>query len=188
MDAVGFADLDVDQSGGGERRLVLGAVSAPAMQPVHCSMSARVASSMSGSAMTSETAKRPPARRTRAASRRTRRLVGGEVDDAVGDDDVDARVGERDLLDVALDELGVVDAGLGGVGPCEREHLVGHVEADRAPAGADARALMSTSAPAPEPRSSTVSPACRSATAVGTPQPSEAATAAGGAPTVSSPA
>ena len=39
---------------------------------------------------------------------------------------------------------------------------------------------MSTSAPAPEPRSSTVSPSCRSATAVGTPQPSEALSAASG--------
>ncbi len=43
------------------------------------------------------------------------------------------------------------------------------------------RAEISTSAPAPEPRSSTVSPSCRSATAVGTPQPSDASTAALGA-------
>jgi hypothetical protein len=38
------------------------------MQPVQCTMSARVAASMSGSAMTSETAKRPPGCSTRAAS------------------------------------------------------------------------------------------------------------------------
>ena len=37
-------------------------------------MSARVASSMPGSAITSETAKRPPGRSTRAASARTLRL------------------------------------------------------------------------------------------------------------------
>src|SRR3954462_3447084 len=42
------------------------------------------------------------------------------------------------------------------------------------------RAEMSTSAPAPEPRSSTVSPSDRSATAVGTPQPSDALTAPAG--------
>ena len=41
------------------------------MQPVHCCMSRRVASSMSGSATTSLTAKRPPGRSTRAASRKT---------------------------------------------------------------------------------------------------------------------
>ena len=49
------------------------------------------------------------------------------------------------------------------------------------------RALMSTSAPAPEPRSSTVSPSCRSATAVGTPQPSEAPTARSAAAASSAP-
>ena len=48
-------------------------------------------------------------------------------------------------------------------------------------------ALMSTSAPAPEPRSRTVSPSWRSATAVGTPQPSEACTDAVVAPAASSP-
>jgi hypothetical protein len=46
-------------------------VSAPATQPVYCSMSVRVASSMSESAITSETAKRPPGRSTRAASAST---------------------------------------------------------------------------------------------------------------------
>ena len=44
------------------------------MQPVHSCMSARVASSMSGSAITSETAKRPPGRSTRAVSASTLRL------------------------------------------------------------------------------------------------------------------
>src|SRR5215207_188982 len=50
------------------------------------------------------------------------------------------------------------------------------------PAGATRRALISTSAPAPDPRSSTTSPSCRSATAVGTPQPSDACTGASPAP------
>src|SRR4051794_12184807 len=50
------------------------------------------------------------------------------------------------------------------------------------PAGPTRRALMSTSAPAPDPRSSTVSPSWRSATAVGTPQPNEASTAPSGTP------
>ena len=47
---------------------------APAMQPVNSSMSALVAASMSSSAITSETATRPPGRSTRAASAITFRL------------------------------------------------------------------------------------------------------------------
>src|ERR1700733_14139717 len=50
------------------------------------------------------------------------------------------------------------------------------------PVGPTRRAEIRTSAPAPDPRSRTVSPACRSATAVGTPQPSDALIAASGAP------
>ncbi len=105
-------------------------------------MSARVASSMSSSATTSETAKRPPGRSTRAASRENDRLVGGQVDDAVGDHDVDRRVGQRDVLEVAAEELDVVDAGLGRVGAGQVEHLVGHVQPDRRAAGATRRAEM----------------------------------------------
>ena len=65
------------------------------------------------------------------------RLVAGKVDHAVGDDDVD-RVGiERYVLEVALEELSIVDAGLAGVGARELEHLVGHVQADRRTGRAD---------------------------------------------------
>lgn len=55
------------------------------------------------------------------------------------------------------------------------------------PAGPTRLAEMRTSAPPPQPRSSTVSSSRSSATAVGTPQPSDAATAASGAPSVSAP-
>src|SRR6185503_11030690 len=41
-------------------------------------------------------------------------LVGRQVDDAVADDDVDRRRGQRDGLDRAPDELDVLDAGVGG--------------------------------------------------------------------------
>src|ERR1700733_4462565 len=41
-------------------------------------------------------------------------LVGREVDDAVGDDDIDAGVGKREILEVALDELDVLDPRLSG--------------------------------------------------------------------------
>ena len=56
-------------------------------------------------------------------------LVGGQVDDAIGDDDVDRVVGQRDGLDLALEELDVVGARLALVVARQRQHLVGHVEA-----------------------------------------------------------
>src|SRR4249920_3481577 len=57
-----------------------------------------------------------------------RELVCGQVDHAVRDDHVDARVRQRDVLDVALEELDVLGARVGCVAPGEIEHLVGHVE------------------------------------------------------------
>jgi hypothetical protein len=51
---------------------------------------------------------------------------------------VDGVLGQRDLLEVALEELGVLDPGGGRVGAREREHLVGHVEPDGLAAGSDA--------------------------------------------------
>src|SRR5207248_1621326 len=57
-------------------------------------------------------------------------LVCGEVDDAVGDDDVNTFVGERYVFEVALDELDVGHARVGRVGAGEVEHLGGHVEPD----------------------------------------------------------
>ncbi len=55
-------------------------------------------------------------------------LVGGQVDDAVGDDDVDAVRGQWDVLDLAAQELDVGGSGLGCVVAGEREHLLGHVQ------------------------------------------------------------
>ena len=75
---------------------------------------------------------RPPGRSTRAISREHGRLVGRQVDDAVADDDVDRLGRQRERLDVALEELDVRGAGLGGVRLGQRQHLVGHVEAEGA--------------------------------------------------------
>ena len=72
--AVRLGDLDLDQARAASACSNSARVSAPAMQPVHCCMSARVASSMSSSAITSEIAKRPPGLSTRAVSRSTLRL------------------------------------------------------------------------------------------------------------------
>ena len=65
------------------------------------------------------------------------RLVGGEVDDAVGDDHVHVPVGQRDVLDVAVQERGVGDAGRGGVGAGEGEHVRAGVQAVGGAAGGD---------------------------------------------------
>ena len=135
MDAMRFADVDLDESGLGERRLVLGAgqraghaagplLHVGARRLVHVGVGDDVGDREAS-------AGREDARRLAQDAG----LVGGEIDDAVGDDDVDAGVGQRDLLQVALDELGVLDPRLGGVGPRELEHLVGHVQADRAARG-----------------------------------------------------
>lgn len=64
------------------------------MQPVNCCMSALVASSMSSSAITSETAKHPPGRRARAVSEITGRL-SPEIDHVVRDDDFDGLLQDR---------------------------------------------------------------------------------------------
>ena len=64
-----------------------------------------------------------------------RGLVRGEVDDAVGDHDIDGGVIEWELLDRALEEGRVRDTGLRLVALREVEHLVGHVDAERVTAG-----------------------------------------------------
>ena len=56
------------------------------------------------------------------------RLVRGQVDNAVRDHDVDGVRGERDLLDIALQELDVRRAGLVAVLDRQSEHLLGHIE------------------------------------------------------------
>src|SRR5436190_15783408 len=55
-------------------------------------------------------------------------LVRREIDDTVGDDDVDGPGRQRDVLDLASQELDVLDARLPLVVPRQREHLVGHVQ------------------------------------------------------------
>ena len=136
VDAVGLGDLDVDEPGRGERLLELGAGerAGDAAGPLLHVGACRVVHVLVGDHVGHGEA---PARLEHARGlAQDLLLVAGEVDDAVGDDDVDGGVGQRDLLEVALEELGVLDAGRGGVGAREREHLVGHVEPDRAAARA----------------------------------------------------
>ena len=56
-------------------------------------------------------------------------LVRRQVDHAVGNDHVHRVVGQRDVLDLALQELDVLDARLPLVLARQGQHLVGHVEA-----------------------------------------------------------
>ena len=84
------------------------------------------------------------------------------------------------VLDGAFDELDVGRASLGGVGPREREHLVGHVDAVGEPGRADPPGRQEHVDAAAGPRSSTRSPALSSATISGLPQPRLAATASAG--------
>ena len=64
-------------------------------------------------------------------------LVGGQVDDAVGDHHVDGRVRQRDGLDLALEELHIGCPGFAGVSARQLEHLVGHVDAVHEPGRTD---------------------------------------------------
>ena len=90
------------------------------------------------SAITSETAKRPPGRSTRAASRSTCVLSAERLITQLEITTSTLASGSGIASMWPLSELDVLDAGLGRVGPRELEHLVGHVEADRLAGRADA--------------------------------------------------
>ena len=108
-------------------------------------------------------------------------LVGREVDDAVGDDDVHRVVGQRDVLDLALEELDVrrrrPSAGSRGRAPASRRSCRGRRPCPsdrRAGRRAGRRCRRRSRGRAP------ISPGASSASAVGLPQPSEASTASSG--------
>ena len=106
--------------------------SAPAMQPAYEPRSARSSGVRRSSATMSVIPMRPPGRSTRAISREHGRLVRSQIDDAVADHDIDRLRRQRQGLDRALQEFDVRRAGFRGVALCERQHLVGHVDAERA--------------------------------------------------------
>ena len=134
---------------------------------------------------TSLTAKRPPGLSTRNASASTLPLVAGEVDHAVGDDHVHRVDGQRDLLDLALEEL---DVRRRRPLPCSRAPGRASRRSCRGrrpcPSGPTRFADSRTSMPPPDPRSRTVSPSFSCASAVGFPQPSDASSASAGRPAV----
>ena len=65
-------------------------------------------------------------------------LVGGKIDDAVGDDDVDRVVGQRNVFNFAFQKFDVFNARFALVFVGESQHLVGHVESIGFAGGADA--------------------------------------------------
>jgi hypothetical protein len=64
-------------------------------------------------------------------------LVGRKIDDAVRDDDVHCRGGQRNRFYITLQEDRVLDSCLHPIRFGEGEHVVGHVEAVRASRGPD---------------------------------------------------
>ena len=77
----------------------------------------------------SVTAKRPPAAALAPPRGRPAGLSPERLITQLEMIDVDRVVGQRDLLDRALEELDVLDPGLRWLCARELEHLVGHVEA-----------------------------------------------------------
>ena len=75
---------------------------------------------------------RPPGRRTRAISAKTAGLSAARLTTQLLMTTSIEFGGQRDGLDVALEELDIGRAGLGDVALGEGEHLVGHVEAEGA--------------------------------------------------------
>lgn len=131
MDSVGLCDLDVDEAGCGESGAVLlvsersGDAAGPARDVFACGVVHVLLGDDVGDGNAPTGAKDPGGFGEHEV------LVTGEVDDAVGDDDIDTGVGQGDVLEVALEELDVRDTRLLGIAPCELEHLGGHVEPDR---------------------------------------------------------
>ena len=157
---------------------------APAIQPTHSSMLLRISAGTSPRTTTSEIAKRPPGFSTRNASRSTRSLSPERL------------ITQFEII--TSTELS--GSGIFSMVPCRNSTFVAPAffwfsrasasissvisNPYALPVGPTRFADSSTSIPPPEPRSSTVSPACSSASAVGFPQPSDAATAFSGNPAI----
>src|SRR5438094_2303519 len=112
VDAVGLANLDVLETSGAEEALVLlgreraGDAASPL---AHVNARGLVHVGVGYDVGDGEPATRPKDARGLAEHLG---LIAGEIDHAVGDDDVDRAVGQWDLLEIALAELDVLDARL----------------------------------------------------------------------------
>ena len=98
----------------------------------------RISGSISPRVTTSDTAKRPPGLQHAESFAQDSVFVGGKIDDAVGNDDIDRVVGQRDTLNLALQKLDVRDPRLALVVVGQSQHFVGHVETVGFAGGADA--------------------------------------------------
>ena len=107
---------------------------APAMQPVNVPCAARSVGESPSSATMSLTPIRPPGRRTRAISAKTAPLSAARLMTQLLMTTSTSPSVDGQCLDGSLPELDVRDAGLPRVRLGEVEHLLGHVDADRAAA------------------------------------------------------
>src|SRR6202023_3480652 len=64
-------------------------------------------------------------------------LIAGEIDDTVGQDDVDGVVGQRDIFDFTFQEFNVCEAGFSFVFFGQAKHFIGHVQTISFSGGAD---------------------------------------------------
>ena len=85
-------------------------------------------------------------------------LVGHEVDDAVGDHDIDRRVGERQRLDQRFVQLDVRESHLAALARARSSIAAVMSTPIARPSGPVICAAISRSVPAPQPRSSTTCP------------------------------
>jgi hypothetical protein len=93
-------------------------------------MSLRISSGSSAVATTSEMASRPPRLQDPVGLGKDAGFVGGEVDDAVREDDLDAPVCHRQILDFPEAEFDIPVVALLRVGAGLGNHFRGHVHPD----------------------------------------------------------
>ena len=153
---------------------------APAMQPTKLPRSARLQGDRESSATTSLTPILPPGRRTRAISAKTAALSAARLMTQLlmTTSTSASRTGRASIVPFRNSTL-MMPASRAFASARSSISSVMSTPMAR-PASPTRRAERSTSMPPPDPRSRTVSPGRSSATAVGTPQPRDASTAASG--------
>ena len=187
VDPVGLADLDLVEAGGtqGGAELGFGERACDASRPGgHVGTSLLVHVVIGDHVRYSEAPRRVGARG--AASRMTLGLSPERLITQLEMTTSTAESGKGHRLDVALEELDVLDAGVRGVVAGELEHFVSHIQPYRPSAGPHALGADQYVRAGARAEVDTVSPSCRSATAVGTPHPSDAPMAVAVPPSVCS--
>ena len=153
---------------------------APAIQPVHRSMSRVALSESARRIVMSAICARPPGRSTRRISSTARGLSGTRFRTPfeITTSTLPASTGR--IGGVAESHLDVGEAARGRTRRRDREHVGRHIDPDGAPTATDMSCGESRSVPAPQPMSRTVTPVGIGAILCGLPTPAnEAVTSAG---------